>query len=136
MAEGTPEAAPATPAEAGLFASLRRALATLLELGHTRLELVSVEIEEQIEHAAGVLLWSIAAIFFGSLAVLVLALTVVIAFWDSHRLLAAGCVTGALAALALGAVLVVRARLRQRPRLLSATVAELKRDTAALDAER
>jgi uncharacterized membrane protein YqjE len=136
MSEHPPEATPAPSPEAGLFTSLKRALATLLELGHTRLELLSVEIEEQIEHAAGVLLWSIAAIFFGSLAVLVLALTVVIAFWDSHRLLAAAVVAGALGALSLGAALIVRARLRRRPRLLSTTVAELKRDAAALDVDR
>jgi uncharacterized membrane protein YqjE len=121
--------------ELGLFASLRRMLATLIALAHTRLELVSVEVEEQIGHAAGVLLWSIAAIFFGSLAVLVLALTIVIAFWDDHRLLAAGLVTAAFALVAVVAALIVRTRLRHRPRLLSATIAEMKRDAAALDGE-
>ena len=120
------------PPETGLFASLRGTLATLLTLGRTRLELVSVEIEEQIEFAAGVLLWSIAAIFFGSLAVLVLALTIVIAFWDTHRLLVAGLVTGGLAATAVIAVLVVRARIANRPRLLAATLGELKRDADSL----
>ena len=128
----TPES-PSAPPEEGLFATLRRALGTLLELAHTRLELVTVEIEEQIEHAAGVLLWSIAAIFFGSLAVLLLAFTIVIVFWDTHRLLAAGLVTGAFAAISLGAVMVVRARLARRPRLMSATIAELKRDAASLE---
>ena len=126
----------AAPPESGLFASLRQTLATLIALGRTRLELVSVEIEEQIEFAAGVLLWSIAAIFFGSLAVLVLALTIVIAFWDTHRLLVAGLVTGVLAAIAAIAVLVVRARIARRPRLLSATLGELKRDAASLEADR
>lgn len=110
-------------------------LATLIALAHTRLELVSVEVEEQIAHAAGLLLWSIAVILFGSLAVLVLALTIVIAFWDDHRLLAAGLVTAAFALATLVAVLVVRARLRRRPRILAATVAEMKRDVAALDGE-
>ena len=123
----------APPPESGLFASLRRTLATLITLGHTRLELVSVEIEEQIEFAAGVLLWSIAAIFFGSLAVLVLALTIVIAFWDTHRLLVAGLVTAGLAAIAVVAVLVVRARIARRPRLLAATLGEMKRDASSLD---
>jgi uncharacterized membrane protein YqjE len=110
-------------------------LATLLELVSLRLELVSVEIEEQIEYAASLLLWSVAAIFFGCLTVLLLALTIVIVFWDDHRLLAAGLVTGAFALLAVGAVLVVRARLRQRPRFLVATTAELKRDASALGDE-
>jgi uncharacterized membrane protein YqjE len=122
------------PAPAGLFASLRRMLATLLELGSTRLELVSVELQEQVEYAAGVLLWGIAAIFFASLTVLLLAFTIVIAFWDQHRLLAACLVTAAFALIALTAVVIVRQRLRTRPRFLAATAEELKRDAAALAA--
>ena len=127
MAEGAPDS--------GLFASLRRMLATLLELVYTRLELIGVDIEEQIEHAAAVLLWSIAAIFFASLTVLLLALTIVIAFWDEHRLLAAALVTASFAATAVIAGLVARHRLRTRPRFLGATVGELKLDAAALDGE-
>ena len=122
------------PAPAGLFASLRRMLATLVELGSTRLELVSVELQEQVEYAAGVLLWGIAAIFFASLTVLLLAFTIVIAFWDQHRLLAACLVTAAFALIALTAVVIVRQRLRTRPRFLAATAEELKRDAAALAA--
>lgn len=122
-------------ADSGLIASLRRMLATLIALVHTRLELVSIEIEEQVEYAAGVLLWSLTAIFFGSLTVLLLALTIVIACWDEHRLLAAGLVTAAFALTAVTAVLVVRTRLARRPRFLSATVGELKRDAAALEGE-
>jgi uncharacterized membrane protein YqjE len=122
-------------AETGLFASLRRMFATLLTLVHTRLELVGIEIEEQIEHAAAVLLWSIAVIFFGSLTVLLLALTIVIAFWDEHRLLAAGLVTASCALIALIAAFVVRQRLHTRPRFLGATVGELRRDAATLEGE-
>jgi uncharacterized membrane protein YqjE len=125
VADGAPQA--------GLLASVRRMLATLLELGSTRLELVSVEIQEQIEYAASLLLWGIAAIFFASLTVLLLALTIVIACWDQHRLLAAGLVTAAFALIALVAALVVRQRLQSRPRFLSATSGELRRDAEALD---
>lgn len=125
MADGTPQA--------GLLASVRRMLATLLELGSTRLELVSVEIQEQIEYAASLLLWGIAAIFFASLTVLLLALTIVIACWDQHRLLAAGLVTAAFALIAFIAAQVVRRRLESRPRFLSATSGELRRDAEALD---
>jgi uncharacterized membrane protein YqjE len=118
----------------GLFVSLRRILATVLELASTRLELVSVEIQEQIEYAANLLLWGMVAIFFGSLTVLLLALTVVIAFWDGHRLLAAGLMTGVFAAIALIAASVVYSRLQRRPRFLGATSRELQRDAEALRA--
>ena len=123
------------PPETGLFASLRRMLATLLALIQTRLELVSVEIEEQIAHAASLLLWSIAAIFFASLSVLLLALTIVVAFWEEHRLLAASLVTGVCALMALIAGLVARQRLRTRPRLLAALASEFERDVTALDGD-
>ena len=77
--------------DAGLFASLRRMLATLIDAradaARARLRSRS---RSSCERAAAVLLWSIAAIFFASLTVLLLALTIVIAFWDEHRLLAAG----------------------------------------------
>jgi uncharacterized membrane protein YqjE len=118
--------------EAGLFASLRRMAATLLALAQTRLELMSVELEEQFEYISSVLLWSIAAIFFASLTVLLLALTIVIAFWDDHRLLAAGLVTGTFAMIALFAWLGVRRLLRRRPSFFAATADELARDAATL----
>ncbi|HUY83116.1 MAG TPA: phage holin family protein [Steroidobacteraceae bacterium] len=128
MSDGAPDAGP--------IAALRRILATLLDLARTRIDLIAVEVEEQIEHAAKILLWGIAAVFFGSLALLLLAFTIVIAFWDTHRMLAAAGVTAAFALAAAAAGLSVRRRLRQRPRVLSATSAELKRDADALDAER
>jgi uncharacterized membrane protein YqjE len=123
---------PDEPAAPGIFVSLRRMLATALELGSTRLQLVSVEIQEQIEYAANLLLWGMVAIFFGSLTVLLLALTVVIAFWDGHRLLAAGLVTGAFAAISLIAGSVAYSSSQRRPRFLAASARELQRDAQAL----
>jgi len=113
--------------EAGLFASLRRMAATLVALAQTRLEL-----EEQIAYASTLLLWSISSIIFGALAVLLLAFTIVIAFWDDHRLLAASLVTATLALLALAAYLAMRRLLNRRPRFFAATASELARDAATL----
>jgi uncharacterized membrane protein YqjE len=122
--------------ESGLFASLGRMAATLLALARTRLELASTELEEQLEYASQVLLWSIAALFFGSLTVLLVALTIVIAFWDEHRLLAAGAVTGSFALIAIAALVAVRRLLRRRPKFFAATAEELRRDAASLRGER
>ncbi len=121
--------------DAGLFASVKRMLATLVALLETRIELVSVELEEQLAAVVSLLLWGVTAIFFGSLSVLLLALTIVLVFWDEHRLLAAGLVTGGFGAICLAAVVVLRRRLRARPRLLGATVGELHRDAATLQGE-
>ena len=120
----------------GLFDSLRAMLATLVALTHTRLELLSVELEQEVDRLAGTLLWAILGIFCAGLAVLMIALTIVIAFWDGHRLLAAALVALLFASLAIVASLVVRHRLRTRPRFLSATIGELERDARALERER
>ncbi|HEV7431828.1 MAG TPA: phage holin family protein [Steroidobacteraceae bacterium] len=120
----------------GLFSSLRSALANFLELAHTRLELLSVEMEARLLNSRHVMLWSVVALFSASLAMLMFALTLLIVFWDTHRLLAAGTITAFFALLSVAATLVVRHRVRARPRLLAATIGELKRDVAALDGPR
>lgn len=116
----------------GLFESLRAMLATGVELVQTRLELIVIELEEEMHGVAITLLWSIVGIFAGGLTVLMLALTIVIAFWEGHRLLAASLVTLLFASLTAGAVYVVRRRLALRPRLLSASLGELRRDASSL----
>jgi uncharacterized membrane protein YqjE len=120
----------------GLFDSMRAMLATLVALAQTRLELLAVELEQESERLVGTLLWAIVGLFCGGLAVLMMALTIVIMFWDGHRLLAAGLVALLFAGLAIAAGLVVRHRLRTRPRFLSATIGELERDARALESER
>jgi uncharacterized membrane protein YqjE len=116
----------------GLFGSLRSALANLIELAHTRLQLLSVEMEARFLNSRQVMLWSVVALFSASFALLMLTLTVLIIFWDTHRLLAASIITVFFAILAVAAALVVRHRVRGRPRLLADTINELKRDAAAL----
>jgi len=112
---------------------MRSALANLIELVRTRLELFSVEMEARLLSSRHVMLWSVVALFSASLAMLMLAFTLLIIFWDTHRLLAAGLITAFFAVLAVAAALVVRHRLHTRSRLLAATLQELKRDAAALE---
>ena len=117
----------------GLFGSLRSTFGHLLELVLTRLELASVEIEARLQNALQLMFWSVVAFFSAALALLMLTLTLLIVFWDTHRLLAAGAITAFFAVLAIAAILVVRYRLRTRTLLLAATFNELKRDVAELD---
>ena len=123
---------PDTQDRPGFFDSLRRALATLIEIAHLRLELLGLELEATVQHWLNLLLWSAVALLSALLAILMLLLTVLIAFWDTHRLLAAGLITGLVAGTALTAVLVVRRRMRTHPPLLATTIVELRRDAAAL----
>ena len=74
----------------------------------------------------------IAAIAFGIVALVLLAVTVLIAFWETHRLVAAVVVTAAFALASLGIALGVRHRLRTWPRLFGSTLGELQHDAATL----
>lgn len=126
------EPEPATRESLGLFASLRRAFATLIELVHTRLELVGVELQVEVQRAASLLLWAFGALLCAIVAVVLLAVTVIVAYWDTHRLLAAGCVTAFFAIAALAGALYVRHRVRTRPHMFAGSLGELKRDVATL----
>ena len=116
-----------------LMDSAKRMLATVIALVSTRLELFTTEIEEEIQRAASILMWALVALFFGSLTVLMVAFTVIIIFWDDHRILAAVLVTASflLATLVFG--LLARSRLKAKSRFMAASIEELKRDREALD---
>jgi uncharacterized membrane protein YqjE len=124
---------PPPPAEGRLFGAVRRMLATFVAVAHTRAELLTTELQQEIQHAASILLWSLVALLFASLSVLMIAITVLIVFWDTHRVLAAVLISASFVAFAAGTALYARARVRAKPRFLSATLNELKRDRDMLD---
>jgi uncharacterized membrane protein YqjE len=117
----------------GVLDAAKRMLATLIALVHTRLELFTTEIEEEIQRAASILLWGLVALFFGSLTVLMIAVTILIVFWDDNRILAAGLITGTFLVLTALFALLARTRLRAKPRFMAASIEELKRDREALE---
>jgi uncharacterized membrane protein YqjE len=80
-----------------------------------------------------VLLWALVALFFGSLFVMMIGFTIIVAFWDDYRVVAASAVTGAylLGTIVFG--LLARSRLRAKARFMAASIEELKRDRESLD---
>jgi uncharacterized membrane protein YqjE len=109
-----------------------RLAATLLAMVETRIELASVEMEEQSQRYLGYLLMSLLALFLFGIAIVLVALLVIVLFWDTHRIEA---VLGMAAAFALAAAAIgfkVRAGFAAQPALLSATMAELRKDIAFL----
>ena len=112
----------------GLFHSLRALLATVSELLHTRLELVGTEVEEQVARLTSLLIWSIVALFLAFTTVILIAVAIIVAFWDSHRVLVAAGLAGLFAVLAGLTLSVLLAQIRARPRLFQATLEELAKD--------
>lgn len=117
---------------AGLLASLRGFATTSVALLRTRLELLQVEIREEVGRIAALLMWAVAAVLLGAAGLVFLAVFVTVLLWESHRLLALGiCAALFLAAAGVAGFLVMRLA-RQGSQLFSASLAELRRDEAAL----
>jgi uncharacterized membrane protein YqjE len=115
-----------------LLRSLRNLLATAIAIGHTRLELLSTELQREIHEAAAILLWAAIALLAAGIGLFLLAILVVLVYWDTHRVLASVVVTAVFLAIAATAALVLRAKIRNRPRLLGGTLTELRKDHASL----
>jgi uncharacterized membrane protein YqjE len=105
---------------------------TLLATAHTRVELLTTELSEDVERGVRILLWGFVALLAGILGALLAGVTLIIYFWDTHRLGAAVGVTLAFLVVAGVAGWVSRERLREKPRLLDATRSELRRDVVTL----
>jgi uncharacterized membrane protein YqjE len=112
----------------GMFDSLKQLLATLTGIAHTRIELLGTEIEEQVARLTAMLLWTIVSLFLAFTTTVLIAVAILVAFWDTNRILAAILLAGVFAVLALISCLRVRALARVRPHLFQATLEELAKD--------
>jgi uncharacterized membrane protein YqjE len=116
----------------GLFDSVKALLATLIAIAHNRLELLSTELQEELGRVALLLLWGAVALFFVFLAITFVAITILVAFWDDHRLLAASLLAASFAALALVASFAARNQIAAKPRPFDASLNELAKDREQL----
>lgn len=120
----------------GLFQSLNNFAGTFVAIAHTRLELLTTELQEEVREVGEILVWSFVALFAAMMALFLGALTVIFVFWDTHRVLAALLMTAAFLLIAAIAALLLRNKMRTKPPLLDATLAELARDRDQLKARR
>src|SRR5262245_44174918 len=116
----------------GLFHSLRQLVATVVALVHTRLELFTTELQEEVQRAAGLVIWSIVALLGAVLGLFFIGITIIIAFWD-NRLLAAILVTVGVTLISVISGVIVLVKFRNKPPLLAATRAELGKDRTELE---
>ena len=122
-------------AAGGLFESLKTLSVSLVGMVHTRLELLSTDIAEEREHLITHLVLVLVALFFLGVGVVLLAILIVVVFWESHRLAALGGLTGLFLAASAGAAWLAIHRIRTKPRLFAASLAELSKDKQQLKAE-
>ena len=117
----------------GVVESVRSFLASWVAVVKTRVEIISVEIEEQREWLLHLILMAVAALFCISLGLILLTLFVVVLFWETDGRL---WVLGGFAALYLVGGLVLwlslRKKIKSKPRIFSTTAAELSKDYTTL----
>jgi uncharacterized membrane protein YqjE len=122
-----------TPPPNGVVDTVRSFLATWVAVVKTRVEIISVELEEQREWLEHLILMALAALFCISLGLILFTLFIVVLFWDTQGRL---WVLGGFALLYLGGGtglwFALRAKMKSKPKLFAATTAELSKDYSAL----
>jgi uncharacterized membrane protein YqjE len=116
----------------GLFESLSSLILTITQIARTRLELLGTEVEEQVTRLVSILVWSLVALFLAFATTILSAVAIIVAFWETHRLLAAVGVAVVFGLAAVLCALRVVAQVKSRPRLFQATLGELKKDRERL----
>lgn len=120
----------------GLFQSLNDFVGTFVSIAHTRLQLLTTELQEEVREVGAILVWSFVALFAAMMALFLGALTVIFVFWDTHRVLAALSMTAAFLLIAAIAAVLLRNKMRAKPPMLDATLAELAKDRDQLKVRR
>jgi uncharacterized membrane protein YqjE len=123
---------PATPASAGFLHSLRALGDGLLATVQDRLELFSVELQEEKFRLIQMFVWISAAVFTGMLAITFASLTLVYLFWDTARLAVLGGLTVFYAGVLVAIIVALRRFIARQPRPFSATREEIEEDRACI----
>ena len=112
----------------GLLHSLSNFAGSLIAIAHTRLQLLTTELQEEVRQVGAILLWAFVAAFTALLGLFLASLVVIFAFWETHRIAASLAMIGMFVAMAIFAALVLRKKLRDKPPMLDDTLAELAKD--------
>lgn len=119
----------------GVSGPVRRLGASLLALGRIRLELLAIEVQEEKDRIASLLLWAVLTALMAGFGAVFVAVFLTVALWDTHRLLALGVSAALFVAVAGYGALRLRRVAGGGTTLFQSSIAELRRDGAALQRE-
>jgi uncharacterized membrane protein YqjE len=111
-----------------LLRSLGNVLASLIDVGQTRLELLTLELQAEVRRAASLLAIGFFTLFFAGMGCLLAGLSLIFAFWDSQRILVSILVTAFFFLLASLGAWKLFSQLRRNPPMLGDTLGELRKD--------
>jgi uncharacterized membrane protein YqjE len=107
-------------------------LENLLSAVHNRVQIFSIELQEEKIRAIQLLVWVAAIVFAGMMTVAFASLTVIYFFWENARLAALG---GMTVFYAVGLFILwkkLQAYLARQPKPFEATLSELEKDRACI----
>ncbi|MGC3963415.1 MAG: phage holin family protein [Rhodocyclaceae bacterium] len=116
-----------------LSARLRRISAHLVALGTSHLRLAGLEWQQQLRRQLSILVWLAAAIVCGGMTILLVALSIVAAYWDTPQRVTVVLVLAAVFFVtALAIALAIRHVLHSSPVPFASLLEELRRDAEML----
>jgi uncharacterized membrane protein YqjE len=122
----------APPPGSGLLTSLRRVVASGLEIAEVRLELLSTELEQEKLRLFDALMWAGIGLFLLAVGTVLAVGAVVLMFQEAYRLPALAVLSAVFIAVAAWLLRRARDLLRQPGGLFAGSVAELSRDRESL----
>jgi len=116
----------------GLLDSLSTFAATLSAIVQTRLELLSVDMEEERVHYLSLLMLVLVALFCRGVGVVLATILLVVVFWDTQRILVLGLLAGLFLTGGITAWLFAMHKVKTKPRIFAASLLELFKDRQQL----
>ncbi|MFA6289211.1 MAG: phage holin family protein [Opitutaceae bacterium] len=121
-----------TPGSSGLIGSLRSLGDNLLATVEDRLELFSIDLQEEKFRLIQTFIWISVGVFTGMMAVMFASLTLVYLFWESARLAVLGGLTTFYAVALVILIVAFRRFIARQPRPFAATLQEINEDRACI----
>jgi uncharacterized membrane protein YqjE len=112
----------------GLLTSLRRLGSTLVATLHSRAELLTLELERERIRVTRLLVLGVAALFFLALGAFTATIFIIVAFWDSQRLVVIGVLTALYLGIGIGIAVFLKREADGSTRPFSSSVAQLQKD--------
>lgn len=118
----------------GLIESVSALATTMVAILHTRLELLSTDIEEEREHLLSLVTMLLVSLFCFMVGAVLTTVFLVVFFWETYRLLAIASLAGFFLLSGGVAWYFVKRKATTKPKLFLASLLELNKDKQKLDA--
>ena len=105
-----------------------RIVSTLVGMVQTRMELVSVELEEELIRFSSYFIYALIVLFCAGVAVSLTIILIIAMYWDEHRIAVLLCLIGFFSIVGIAVAAWLRKQFLNKPRLLEQSIAELRKD--------